>query len=1193
MSNRHEDYLDNGTKRIEEFCSENSASQAEREFIVTEYTNELLNNIGDTDKLKDYDVIIYSASARFLDREISHLHAKKNKDSADRQNIINRCERLQEVISVFTDRQWSLPNIKNKNPQRIKEEQEFEENRIREEKERIEREKREQAECAERARQRIKRKEEEARQKEIEHAKKRRRIKAMVSLAIVAMIGLLLLYFIVLAPWFRYNNAVQMIYSGKYDQAIAEFQRMNNYRDSETRIQQVAASRLYDNGDLAGAYTIYSQLDPKYNQHNKEYEAYYQKAGQLNDNGQMQEAFDLYYLLGNYKESKSKAETIGLELVPKYEKEKNFTAASEIYKKLGMSEQAQEATYQYATLLAEQGEYLAASDIWLSDTLIGYKDSRKLNYEMALSLQEANPQLAVQILQHDIEYAGSKQAVYQIGTKAVTNGDYEFAIQVFGSISEYKDSANKLKEAQFLMASQLLSKGEYEKALEIYLLLGNYKTSVTQANECKYQIATSHMNSLAFEEAYALFSQLGNYRDSGVQAKYCMYQIALQYKENGKYSKAYESFSSLGDYRDSKAQANETGYIEAKILMAGCHYDEAAIILKNIKGYEDSEALAKECDYLNAGELIIAGKYQDAITILSALKDYKDSQTLLSKARFLIAGQYEKAGEYSKALEIYQALGDYQGAADKVLEMQFRLGKQKYEEGYPKTALTYLELAKGYSETKSFVLKIASESVRKKDYQTAESAYKVLGNDEDGLKGIYDLAVMYEKQGNLTEAVKLYGAAGSYKDAAQKKKQLENLATIDRMRRESVFAIGNTVIFGSYEQDNNTGNGKEPIEWIVIDQKGPNVLLVSKYAIDVRKYNSSRDKVTWATCSLRTWLNGSFMSNAFSKEQKEAIVLTDVSNQPSDGNPAFSTYGPNTQDQIFLLSYYEVKKYFPTDRERQLENTTYTKEHGAEFGFVIKHGGEHCFWLTRSPGKSADEVVIINESGSINECKSVDDSAMVTRPAFWLNTNSTAAKEAAFAYGSTVVFGHYGDKSNKTYESIRWLVIGKKDEKAMLLAEKVIDNRKFQENKTEGITWEKSDLRSWLNGEFIATAFSSDEQRAMYRVKYSLNSKDGVEGYYQITTKELSDPVFLLSYNDVQKIFSSIEERRVESTSYAKKMGANDNCCWWLLSPGSDNISVAVIDENGKAGSRWATDKRGVRPAIMINLSFGLEQSSN
>ena len=48
--------------------------------------------------------------------------------------------------------------------------------------------------------------------------------------------------------------------------------------------------------------------------------------------------------------------------------------------------------------------------------------------------------------------------------------------------------------------------------------------------------------------------------------------------------------------------------------------------------------------------------------------------------------------------------------------------------------------------------------------------------------------------------------------------------------------IGDTVSFGSYEQDNNTENGAEAIEWIVLDVEGENVLLLSKYGLDAQAY---------------------------------------------------------------------------------------------------------------------------------------------------------------------------------------------------------------------------------------------------------------------------------------------------------------------------------------------------------------------
>lgn len=41
--------------------------------------------------------------------------------------------------------------------------------------------------------------------------------------------------------------------------------------------------------------------------------------------------------------------------------------------------------------------------------------------------------------------------------------------------------------------------------------------------------------------------------------------------------------------------------------------------------------------------------------------------------------------------------------------------------------------------------------------------------------------------------------------------------------------VGSYVKFGSYEQDNDLSNGKEKIEWLVLDLQANEALLISKY----------------------------------------------------------------------------------------------------------------------------------------------------------------------------------------------------------------------------------------------------------------------------------------------------------------------------------------------------------------------------
>ena len=58
-------------------------------------------------------------------------------------------------------------------------------------------------------------------------------------------------------------------------------------------------------------------------------------------------------------------------------------------------------------------------------------------------------------------------------------------------------------------------------------------------------------------------------------------------------------------------------------------------------------------------------------------------------------------------------------------------------------------------------------------------------------------------------------------------------------RGDALLAVGSIITFGAYEQDNNTRNGKEPIEWQVLEIKGGRALLISKYGLDAKRYNTS------------------------------------------------------------------------------------------------------------------------------------------------------------------------------------------------------------------------------------------------------------------------------------------------------------------------------------------------------------------
>ena len=204
--------------------------------------------------------------------------------------------------------------------------------------------------------------------------------------------------------------------------------------------------------------------------------------------------------------------------------------------------------------------------------------------------------------------------------------------------------------------------------------------------------------------------------------------------------------------------------------------------------------------------------------------------------------------------------------------------------------------------------------------------------------------------------------------------------------------VGDTVILGSYEQDNNTENGKEDIEWLVLEKEDNKVLVVSKYALDCQVYNevynTKRKSVTWETCTLRSWLNSYFCKTAFNTQEESFIAETTVI---AGKNPEYDTYsGKNTTDKIFLLSINEAEKYFATDEARKCIPTEYAIAKGAKTLGVDnrfkKDGKATCYWWLRSPGDSDTDAAGVLIDGFVSyqghDVKLANNFAV--RPAMWI-----------------------------------------------------------------------------------------------------------------------------------------------------------------------------------------------------------------
>ena len=317
-------------------------------------------------------------------------------------------------------------------------------------------------------------------------------------------------------------------------------------------------------------------------------------------------------------------------------------------------------------------------------------------------------------------------------------------------------------------------------------------------------------------------------------------------------------------------------------------------------------------------------------------------------------------GQYDEAIAAFAELGDYSDAAQQLSETKYQQAVALREEGqYDDAIAAFAELG-DYSD--------AAQQLSETKYQQANNL---------------NAAARYD------EAYAIYVTLTGYKDVDKLLAEDDNMIAA---ARDAKFAVGNYITFGTYPQT-KAGNDATPIEWLVLARDGDKALLISRYGLDAQPYNKDYTSVTWETCTLRTWLNGTFYNKAFSSAEQAAILTTNVDNSKNQCYSGWSTNGgKNTQDKVFLLSYAEANKYFGVT----YNNSSNTKSRVAPTAYAIAQGtGKNSsyktadgidagWWRLRSPGVSQYDAAYVSTDGSLYANR-VNVGSGSVRPALWVN----------------------------------------------------------------------------------------------------------------------------------------------------------------------------------------------------------------
>ncbi|MDD2957075.1 MAG: DUF6273 domain-containing protein [Lachnospiraceae bacterium] len=379
-----------------------------------------------------------------------------------------------------------------------------------------------------------------------------------------------------------------------------------------------------------------------------------------------------------------------------------------------------------------------------------------------------------------------------------------------------------------------------------------------------------------------------------------------------------------------------------------------------IKVYETKEALyEKAVETLKACDDIIQYEYKvemlnKTIAMLDEVGDYSDSAQLAGRCRSMIeeAGRENLASRHGKAkrrLESAVTLEEYQQAENEFSSLKDYSDSAGMAEKCKKQIKSILNRRKRNRVIFALVvLAVAGGAV----------GIGVTGTYRYGEGWLYEQAGDYKKAGQLY--LGLNGFLDSEKRAQDCEAKVQAALAVQEQAGLSSAKTGDTLNYGNYK-------------WKVLNREADKLYVI---AVETNKYeeltnvqyHTEQTAVTWAASSLRQWLNGEFLQNGFTEEERARLVLMQDANGE---NEAYKTAGgEDTQDYVTLLSLSEAEAYREVLDTMKLD-----------------------MWL-RSPGSQPDTAAYVTAGSSIIDygCP-VTQTGLYIRPVILIDCTGSAAEE--------------------------------------------------------------------------------------------------------------------------------------------------------------------------------------------------------
>lgn len=641
--------------------------------------------------------------------------------------------------------------------------------------------------------------------------------------------------------------------------------------------------------------------------------------------------------------------------------------------------------YDNATQLMVDGDYAGAAELF--DSIASYEDASSLSMYCKANL------LAEQ-------------------------GNYDEAVSAFEFFGDYKDCKYLVVyySACKLEAEAAQNPEQYLEAADKFRTISLFRDSSTRSEQCKqklYAVAQGYLDKEEYQDAFAFFRLLDGFSDSTEKMKACKYGVASSQMNEGNYSTAASMFAELGEYLDSPNLLEKTRKLanlefDHRFLLMDrgyndiCEYDDAAFYLgdtnDNLFDYYGLSIVNKgseKIQYTITCELDGVG-YSWETSELDAGKTTIFPFTSTRRPDHFLEGEHtciwyvDEVPVFNDSYLVYDKASEERIKEVTIAEsMDVELSVAQYDENATVKLSWYTQedriYMKNLRENNYYVLVVKITNPTDESVPVFTSAVidgeNVSWNSTDleseDFMRFYSsnvLNVGTHRVEAFVNGIKVCEWAFDITDNDPSVDSAESLVDSAEIK------VGDIYSFGSYEQDDDLSDGNEPIEWLVLDVKDDKVLLISKYALDSRQYNTDKADLLWESSMLRAWLNSTFIGSAFSTEEQNAIMTTRTKNEESQGDTGSDSIAVDeTEDRVFLLSHQEVIEYFSSESDRRcIPTQTTTTDPHLEY---VKYFGTCHWWLRTIEKEQYVEIVTTEGEFSGNGA----DSYTGVRPAMWVD----------------------------------------------------------------------------------------------------------------------------------------------------------------------------------------------------------------